>query len=164
MQCRIWKEQLTSVRFQYQIGDLHGVGEVQQRGLRPRPPDELQPDGEPFPVVPNLHGDRRQPQEVPGDRVPHQRSCIDPMQCNTDELVRCQLNYSETELFFLQLIARDWLSYNHLRLCSPALRCAPRCPAIRALSLCTRSTQLGPETVTATLSSSGEWFFPCKIA
>lgn len=54
---------------------LHGVGEVQQRGLRPRAADELEPHGEPSPVIPDGHGDRWQPQEVARDRVPHQRSC-----------------------------------------------------------------------------------------
>lgn len=58
-------------------GLLRGVGEVQQRRLRPWPADELQAHGEPSPVVPHRHGDRRQSQEVARDRVPHQRSSID---------------------------------------------------------------------------------------
>jgi hypothetical protein len=40
---------------------LHGVGEVQQGRLRPRPADELQPHGEPGPVVTNLKLIKRTP-------------------------------------------------------------------------------------------------------
>ena len=57
-------------------GLLRGEGDVEQGGLGPWPADELQPDGEAAPVVPDLHGDRRQAQEVAGYGVPDQRRCV----------------------------------------------------------------------------------------
>lgn len=54
---------------------LRGEGHVEQGGLGPWPADELEPDGEAAPVVPDLDGDGRQAQEVAGYGVPDQRRC-----------------------------------------------------------------------------------------
>ena len=55
---------------------LHRERDVEQGRLGPRPADELEPDGEPALVVPDLDGDGRQAQEVPCDGVADQRGCL----------------------------------------------------------------------------------------
>jgi hypothetical protein len=52
---------------------LHREGNVEQSGLGPRPPDELEPYGQALLVMPDRDGDGRQPEEVSGNGVPDQR-------------------------------------------------------------------------------------------